>query len=130
MARSTSWTWQERHPGCGKTNVLDVARNTSGTWQDRHLGHGKRDVWDVARATSWRWQERRLRGGKRDGLEVARVTSWRWQERRMGCGKSDIKRYQLRRGCYGRDTPRRRNSDCVVGILKKNRISILRGLVH
>jgi hypothetical protein len=35
---------------------------------------------------------------------------WRWQERcleeerHFGGGKTDVKRYQLRRGCYGSDT--------------------------
>jgi hypothetical protein len=57
-----------------------------------------------------------LGGGKRDVLEVARATSWRWKERHLGGGKRDVTRYQLRHGFYGSDTPRRRNSDCVVGI--------------
>jgi hypothetical protein len=69
-----------------KTNVLDLAK--------RRLGGGH--LLEVERAM--------FGGGKRDVLEVARVTSWRWQERRLGGGKSDVKRYQLRRGCYGSDT--------------------------
>jgi hypothetical protein len=35
---------------------------------------------------------------------VARETFWRWQDRRLGGGKSEVKRYHLRRGCYGSDT--------------------------
>jgi hypothetical protein len=83
--------------------------------QDIRLGRGKSDVLVVEREM--------LRGISSDVvamgatlLEVARVTSWRWQERPLGCGKSDVKRYHLRRGCYGSNTPRRCNSDCVEGI--------------
>jgi hypothetical protein len=83
---------------------LDVARATSWTWQERRLGCGKSDILDVARETSWMWQERRLGCGKRDFLDVARETAGRWQERHLGGGKSDVKTYQLRRGCYGSDT--------------------------
>jgi hypothetical protein len=137
VAREMSWTWQR--------DVLDVAREMSWTWQERRLGRGKslgrgkRDVLDVrclgcgkmmsgtwrglgGKRHSWRWQERRLGGGKRTLRGIISTWllwerhSWRWQERRLGGGKRDVKRYHIRCGCYGRDTPRRRNSDCVVGI--------------
>jgi hypothetical protein len=139
VARETSWRWQERRLGGGKRDVLEVARETSWRWQERRLGGGKRrggrlgggkrDILEVARETLRGISSDvvamgdTLGGGKSDVLEVARETSWRWKERRLGggkretsCGKRDVKRYQLRHGFYGSDTPRRRNSDCVVGI--------------
>jgi hypothetical protein len=90
-----------------------LLKTTSWRWQERRLGGGKSDVLEVARATFGRWQERRPRSNV---WEVARATSGRWQERCPGGGKRNVMMYQLRRGCYGSDTPRRRNSDCVVGI--------------
>jgi hypothetical protein len=81
MARETSWRWQERRLGGGKSDILEVARATLRGISSDVVAMGA-TLLEVARATSWRWQERRLGGGKRDilgggkrdVLDVARAT--------------------------------------------------------
>jgi hypothetical protein len=52
-----SWMWQERHPGGGKSDVLEVPAPTWLLWERQ----------------SWRWKERHLRRGKRDVKRVQDV---------------------------------------------------------
>ena len=93
-----------------------MASETCQMWQKRRFKGGKTDVSNVASETLQTWQVRHFRCGKRDVSKVAKEMFLRWQERRLKRGKSDVKRYHLRRGFYGSDTPRCHNSDLLVGI--------------
>jgi hypothetical protein len=116
VARETLQTWQERRFKRGKSDVSNVARETLQTSQERRCKRRKTDVSNVARPTFQTWQERRCKRGKTDVSIVARETFQTSQERRCKRRKRDVNRYHLRRGCYGSDTPKCRNSDLLVGI--------------
>jgi hypothetical protein len=54
VARATLWRWQERRPGGGKSDILEVPTPTWLLWERQ----------------SWRWKERRFKSGKSDVKRV------------------------------------------------------------